>query len=41
MKHLILSQFGGHEKISEPYVIKADSNESLGGKDPGGFTGFF
>ena len=27
-------------KISEPYVIKADGNETLGGKDPGGFSGF-
>lgn len=26
--------------ISEPYVINADSNETLGGKDPGGFSGF-
>lgn len=28
------------KKMTEPYVIKATSNEFMGGKDPGGFSGF-
>ena len=27
-------------KLIEPIVIQADSNAEVGGKDPGGFTGF-
>ncbi len=27
-------------KLIEPYIIEATSNEVLGGKDPGGFSGF-
>lgn len=27
-------------KIGEPHIIKASGNETLGGKDPGGFSGF-
>ncbi len=30
----------GMHQICEPVVISADSNETLGGKDPGGFSGF-
>ncbi|MCX6783537.1 MAG: adenosylmethionine decarboxylase [candidate division WWE3 bacterium] len=27
-------------KLTEPVIIKADGNTTLGGKDPGGFSGF-
>lgn len=27
-------------KFHEPYVLKTAGNETLGGKDPGGFSGF-
>lgn len=27
-------------KLTEPVIIKADGNATLGGKDPGGFSGF-
>jgi len=33
-------ELGQMNKFHEPYVLKADSNEVLGGKDPGGFSGF-
>ncbi len=35
-----LAIIAGMRKLTEPYVLKADGNETLGGKDPGGFTGF-
>jgi len=35
-----LAELAEMNPISEPYVINADSNETLGGKDPGGFSGF-
>lgn len=35
----ILELTGMHQ-IHDPIVISADSNEALGGKDPGGFSGF-
>lgn len=35
-----LARLAGMKKLTEPYILKADSNETLGGKDPGGFTGF-
>ncbi len=35
-----LAELTEMKRMTEPYVIKADSNETLGGKDPGGFTGF-
>lgn len=35
-----LAEIANMRKLTEPYVIKADGNETLGGKDPGGFTGF-
>ncbi len=28
------------KRFHEPIIVKADSNEVLGGKDPGGFSGF-
>jgi S-adenosylmethionine decarboxylase len=27
-------------KLTEPVIVHADSNETLGGKDPGGYSGF-
>jgi len=28
------------KKISDPVIVKADGNETLGGKDPGGYSAF-
>jgi len=28
------------KKISDPVIVKADGNEALGGKDPGGYSAF-
>jgi S-adenosylmethionine decarboxylase len=28
------------KKLGEPFVIRADGNDTLGGKDPGGYSGF-
>jgi S-adenosylmethionine decarboxylase len=33
-------KIGGMRPLGEPTLIKADSNEALGGKDPGGYSGF-
>jgi S-adenosylmethionine decarboxylase len=30
----------GMRQLCDPVVVPADSNETLGGKDPGGFSGF-
>ena len=35
-----LVEIAGMRKLAEPMLIKADSNETLGGKDPGGVSGF-
>ena len=35
-----LTEVLGMNKLGEPVVVKAESNETLGGKDPGGFSGF-
>ncbi len=35
-----LAEIAEMKKISEPYVVRADENLTLGGKDPGGFSGF-
>lgn len=35
-----ISDIAKMKKLSEPLVIEASSNEALGGKDPGGFSGF-
>lgn len=35
-----LVKLAAMRKITEPYLIKAEGNETLGGKDPGGFSGF-
>ena len=35
-----LTKIAGMRKIGEPYLVKADSNEALGAKDPGGYSGF-
>ena len=35
-----LAKIASMRKITEPYLIKAEGNETLGGKDPGGFSGF-
>ena len=44
-KHIIkvlndLVKIAKMKKISEPVIVKADGNEALGGKDPGGFSAF-
>lgn len=33
-------KLAGMHKIIEPYIVEATSNEVLGGKDPGGYSGF-
>lgn len=35
-----LAEMAEMKMFHEPYVLKAGSNETLGGKDPGGFSGF-
>lgn len=35
-----LAKIADMHKLNAPYVIKAGENETLGGKDPGGFSGF-
>lgn len=35
-----LPQKIGMEVLTPPYLVIADSNESAGGKDPGGLTGY-
>lgn len=35
-----LAELAEMKKLTEPLVVSADSNETLGGKDPGGFSGF-
>lgn len=35
-----LTVITGMRKISEPYIIRSSGNETLGGKDPGGYSGF-
>jgi S-adenosylmethionine decarboxylase len=35
-----LVELGDMQKLHDPYIIKADSNEVLGGKDPGGYSAF-
>lgn len=35
-----LAKITGMKKIGEPIVVKANGNLTLGGKDPGGFSGF-
>ena len=35
-----LAKIAEMKKISVPYVMEASGNEVLGGKDPGGFSGF-
>ncbi|MFA6982104.1 MAG: S-adenosylmethionine decarboxylase [Patescibacteria group bacterium] len=37
---LKLCDIAGMNRIGEPYVVRADGNETLGGKDPGGYSGF-
>ncbi|MFZ5424746.1 MAG: adenosylmethionine decarboxylase [Patescibacteria group bacterium] len=34
-----LAEMAEMRKFHEPYVLKAEGNETLGGKDPGGFSG--
>ena len=35
-----LCKMGGMKPLCEPALIDAGSNEALGGKDPGGYSGF-
>ncbi len=35
-----LVELGKMKKLIEPYVVQASQNESFGGKDPGGHSGF-
>lgn len=35
-----LCSMGGMKELCEPVLIDASSNEALGGKDPGGYSGF-
>lgn len=35
-----LCEMGGMNPLIEPVIIDASSNEALGGKDPGGYSGF-
>lgn len=37
---LDVCRMGGMHPLSEPFITKASSNETLGGKDPGGYSGF-
>ncbi len=33
-------KMGGMRALTEPVLVNASSNEALGGKDPGGYSGF-
>lgn len=35
-----IAKIAGMKKLHDPVIVKADSNETLGGKDPGGFSCF-
>ena len=35
-----ITKIAGMRKLNEPVAVKADSNETLGGKDPGGISAF-
>lgn len=35
-----LADLAEMKKLTTPYVVKAEGNETLGGKDPGGYSGF-
>lgn len=35
-----VAKISGMKKLHEPVIIKAESNETLGGKDPGGYSCF-
>lgn len=35
-----LTKITNMRKISEPYIVQSAGNETLGGKDPGGYSGF-
>ncbi|HAZ29260.1 TPA: adenosylmethionine decarboxylase [candidate division WWE3 bacterium] len=37
---LDICKMGGMKKLMDPVIIDASSNEALGGKDPGGYSGF-
>lgn len=37
---LDVCKMGDMHALCEPYLINAGSNETLGGKDPGGYSGF-
>lgn len=37
---LDLCEIADMNKIGEPFIIRADGNDTLGGKDPGGYSGF-
>ena len=37
---LDLANIAGMKKLIDPVVVKASENETLGGKDPGGYSGF-
>jgi len=35
-----ICKMGGMHELCEPFIVNASSNETLGGKDPGGYSGF-
>ena len=35
-----MAELANMKILADPYTVHADSNETLGGKDPGGFSGF-
>jgi len=35
-----LTEIAGMRKLMEPYIVEASGNMTLGGKDPGGYSGF-
>lgn len=35
-----LVKLGKMKKLNEPFIVEANENETLGGKDPGGYSGF-
>ena len=35
-----LVKLGDMKKLNDPFIIEASGNETLGGKDPGGYSGF-
>jgi S-adenosylmethionine decarboxylase len=35
-----LCKMAGMHPLAEPFIVKAEQNETLGGKDPGGWSGF-